>query len=58
MSTSTWMRLPTPQLGARALADKAVLALVGCGSVDTTKQAQRALALARELDDPACRPGP
>ena len=37
---------------ARALADKAVLAIV-LGAADSLDQAQQALAIAREVDDPA-----
>ena len=41
-----------PAVRARALADRAVLA-IRVGGVDTLDQAQQALAIARELDDPA-----
>jgi DNA-binding NarL/FixJ family response regulator len=41
-----------PAVRARALADRAVLAL-WAGAADTMDQAQQALAIAREVDDPA-----
>ena len=41
-----------PAVRARALADRAVLA-VRVGAADSLSQAQQALAIARELDDPA-----
>jgi predicted ATPase/class 3 adenylate cyclase/DNA-binding CsgD family transcriptional regulator len=43
-----------PAVLARALADSAILSLwVGVGAADSPDQAQRALAIAREVDDPA-----
>jgi predicted ATPase/class 3 adenylate cyclase len=45
-----------PGVRARALADRAVLAPL-MGAADSVEQAQQALAIAREVDDPASSPG-
>jgi DNA-binding CsgD family transcriptional regulator len=42
-----------PAVRARALADRALLAITGVGAADSPDQAQQALAIAREVEDPA-----